>query len=588
MARLARRLADDQRLQPEILRARREFFGADRPIGAQMRGAADTAEHRFAEWFALERECDTLGGIPADLPAYADDAIDLQGSMVGVYLVQATAVGGASARDLQDDSILDLWVPADSLQAGDLVVGRLYPAGSGAWTPSTAAAIFRPGVDIGQAFLRDVRRLDLERRLFQVELEHLLLRRPDQERSPTATAGPVVPLEHLEADLDRLLQEADSELSATAISEQLAMAVRPGPVMGPLLDELAFDTEIDLDRVRQLLVAIWNSHHAEDDIAPPSASGDGAPPIVSSAPGETLGERLVRTLDEGLAQKRDVEELFAQLERMAGIEPDAEDEPANPFDRATADDDDSDERADDDRDRRDDDDDDDDDDPRDDAEDEVVAAADEDDGTVADEPRDDDAGNLSPLIEEYLWETDQSEGPAAAPLRLFAALPQNAALPNLDLERVTATDLLRFLLHVYLGAAPTQRSAAVRAAFAELGGFFRWAEATQEMALGPVLDACRGALLDQIDRLQAAGEALSTVGKASPRPGILQIEQVAADGFGVRDDDGDDHWLAASAEQTRHLLRGDLLLGAIAPGPAGGRLTGLVVVLPQDARALME
>ena len=128
----------------------------------------------------------------------------------------------------------------------------------------------------------------------------------------------------------------------------------------------------------------------------------------------------------------------------------------------------------------------------------------------------------------------------------------------------------------------------MRAAFAELGGFFRWAEATQEMALGPVLDACRGALLDQIDRLQAAGEALSTVGKASSRPGILQVEQVAADGFGVRDDDGDDHWLAASAEQTRHLLRGDLLLGAIAPGPAGGRLTGLVVVLPQDARALME
>jgi hypothetical protein len=588
VARLSRRLAAEPRLQAEIRRARREFFGSDQPMGAKLQGAADTAEHRFAEWFALERECDSLGAVPVDIEPFAEVGQDLLGSMAGVFLVQATAAGGASALDLQDDTILDLFVPAGSLQAGDLVVGRLYPSGSGSWTPSTAAAVFRPGTAIGQAFLRDVRRLDLDRRLRQIELEHLLLRRPDQARSPTSSTEPAVPLERLEAELEGLLQQAGSEQGAGAISEQLALAVRPGPVMGPLLDELAFDTEVDLDRMRTLLLQIWNHHHDDVDQVVAAATAIVDPERSDGPPGETLGERLVRALDEGLQQKRDVEELFAQLERMAGLAPGAADETDEP----PADDDidrSEDEAAQRDRgyDRNPDDDDeldDADDDEQDDPAEAGAAVDDEDDGAPAGVAE----GDLLPLVEEYLWETGQTDPAIAAPLRAFAELQQNAAVPRQDLEQLEAVDVMRFLLHIYLAAPAVGRAAAVRRAFTELGRFCHWAATTQEMAVNKLLDPCQGPLLDHLDRLQAAGLALSSAHRPERRPGILLVEDVEGDGFGVRDDDGEHHWLQANPAQAALLQRGDLVLAAFAPGPAGGTLVGPVVVLPSDARALME
>jgi len=306
----------------------------------------------------------------------------------------------------------------------------------------------------------------------------------------------------------------------------------------------------------------------------------------SGPPGETLGELLVRTLDEGLQQKRDVEELFAQLERMAGLSPGAADEDDE---AAAADDEDLGEdepgaggdrygmRSDDDLDEDDD--------------------LDRDDGT-SDPTADDDAdelpaggateGDLLPLVEEYLWETAQDDPATAAPLRAFAELQQNAAVPRQDLEQLESIDVMRFLLHIYLAAPATERATAVRRAFTELGRFCHWAATTQEMAVSKLVDPCQGPLLDQLDRLQAAGLALSSGIRPDRRPGILLVEEVAGNGFGARDDDGDDHWLTVTAAQAALLQRGDLVLAAIAPGPAGDTLVGPVVVLPSDARALME
>jgi hypothetical protein len=565
----ADRLAKDPHLAAELQRARREFFPAGDAVAGTVPGAADAAELRFAEWFTLERDSEVLGAVPVEVPAWSGDAADLADSTAGLWLVHAVGPRGASARDLQDGSELDLTVPADALLAGDLVVGRLFAEGAGRWKPSSAAAIFRPGAELAQAFLRDLQRLGLDRRLRQVELEHLLLRRPQAAVAAAAPPRePAVPLEHLEADLDGLLRRSGSEHTATALSQQLAIAVRPGPVLGPLLDELAFDTDVDLDRARELLLAIWNAHHEPDE--PPATGGAG----TATPPGETLGERLVRTLDEGLAQKRDVAELFAQLERMAGIEPEPEGDLADLAggEGVGAEDDDVDEDAG----RR------------------ATAArrarnegddgADGDDETAV-------AGNVAPLVEEYLWETGRVDDVVATPLRLFAELQQNAALPHADLEQTTALDAMRLLLHVYLGAPPAQRAERVRGAFEALRGFCQWATDVQEMDLAGVLDGCRGALLDQLDRLQAAGVALTSKAPAASRPGVLQVEDVTAQGFGARDDDGTDHWLAASPEALARLRVGDLVLGALAPAAARGarrELVGLVVVLPADAKTLME
>ena len=543
----AARLAKDPHLGAELQRARREYF-ADGGQGAALPGAADAAELRFHEWFTLERESEVLGAVPVDVPGWSGDAGDLADSTAGLWLVQHVGAHSVEARDLQEGTSLELDVPADSLLPGDLVVGRLYGRGAGRWAPSTAAAIFRPGTEIAKALMRDLERLGLDRRLQQIELEHLLLRRPTPGGSAPDAGPPEVPLEHLEADLDQLLDRSASEHSAAAISQQMAIAVRPGPVMGPLLDELAFDTDIDLDRARELMLAIWNAHHRGDDASP-------TPTTLPDAPGESLGERLVRTLDEGLAQKRDVGELFAQLERMAGIEPEPDDEAG---DVETDDDDDA----------------------------SSPAPHDDDDEQEVDE--DANAGNLGPLVEEYLWETGRGDEPADAPLRLFASLQQNAALPHRDLESITSKDVLRVLLHVYLGSAPHERAVRVRTTFDELRGFFHWASDVQEMALEPVLEGCRGPLIDELDRLQAAGSALSTPASGRTRPGVLEVEALDAKGFGVRDDDGGDHWLVASPAAVQQLRVGDLVLGALAPSANGKQLCGLVVVLPADARSLIE
>lgn len=566
IVRLRERFATEPHLLAEMHRARRQFFGSDRPIPAAVRGATDAAEQRFAEWFALERESEVLGAVPIELPRYAADNPQLVGSMVGVLLVQDVDDGRVEARDLQDDEILELAVPLASLQIGDLLVGRLFAEADGGWTPSAAAAVFRPGVSIGEAFRRDIERVGLERRLFQVEIEHLLLRRADQTPSPTAepVTGPDgVPLEHLEAQLEALLQKTEGRHSATAVSQLLADADRPGQVMGPLLEELAFETSVDLDATRRLLLRIWNAWHAD-------APETGAPTAASPAPGETLGEQLVRTLDEGLRKKHDVDELFAQLERMAGLEPGASDEGDNPFDHEGDDDDgDDDDDAHDDRD-----------DDRDDDEESEATAA----GAVPGDPL---PGDLGPLVQEFLWETGREPDESSTPLRLLVELQGNAAVPNTDLETVTGQDLMRLLLHCYLGAAPDRRVAAVQTAWTEVQRFYDWAQKVQEVDLSGVLQQCRGGLVDQLERLQAAGLALST-GAASGAPGILAVEDVRASGFGVRDDEGADHWIAAPATTTALLRVGDLLLGVLAPSGKTTGLRGLVVALPSDARTLME
>lgn len=585
LTKLLRDFVADPRLAAEWQRARREFFGGDGRLPEVAEAAiVAPAELRFAEWFLLERESDLRGDVPAQLPRYAEVGERLLDSLSGVFLVEVPTGAAVAALDLQDETVLELVVPPGSLQGGDLLVGRLYGNGGARWTPSTACAVFRPGTEIGRAFQRDLQKLELDRRLQQVELEHLLLRRPDHQAGPTAapvdgpapdaTVGaalagqdagphrassdePGVPLEHLEADLERMLVEAGSDLSATGLSQQLSLAVRPGPVVGPVLEQLAFDTAVDLDRLRELLVQIWNAHHRDE-------LDDQLPLAPPAAPGETLGERLVRTLDEGLARHRDVGELFAQLERMAGIEPEDDAEAGAAAEEGG--------------------------DPDDDGEPERARDEDEESADAA-QARfgDPEAGDLQPLVEEHLWETGRSADPTSS-LRLWAELQRNAPLPRTDLEQVTPSDLMRLLLHVYLGAAPGGRARAVRSTFDELRTFYDWAAATQELSFGTVLDQCRGALLDQVDRLQAAGQALSNEDRGRSRPGILQVEDLDAHGFGVGDDDGGHHWIAAVPQVTTNLQVGDLLLGSLGAADARGqrRFCGLVVVLPRDARELIE
>lgn len=556
IAHLSARLMAEPHLHAEVQRARRQFFGSDKPT--VIRGAQQAAEQRFAEWFALERESEVLGTAPIEVPRLVADTTGLAGSLMGVFLVAAADDDGVEARDLQDDELIDLGVPPKSLQQDDLLVGRLFPRADGRWMPSSAAAVFRPGLALAEAFRRDVARVELDRRLYQIEIEHLLLRRTDQTPSPTAAVleppvgGPVahpvdhVPLERLEAELDALLQTTAGRHTATNVSEQLAACERPGVVMGPLLEELAFDTAVDLDRARRLMLQIWNAYHGTAEV--PAA--DALP--IQRAPGETLGEQLVRALDDGLRKKRSVDDLFAQLERMAGLEPGTADAGENPFDEENDEPD--------------------------------LANASDGQRLVGNGM----TGDLDPLVQEYLWECGRDDDATARPLQLLVELQGNAAVPRTDLEEVTGHDLMRLLLHCYLGAAPTERAATVRAAWAEVQRFYAWAQQVQELDLAHVLQACRGGIVEQLDRLQAAGLGLSTEGTATGVPTILEVEDTGPAGIGVRSDESGHHWLTLAPATAALLRQGDLILGALEPLAKGSALCGLVVVLPTDARTLME
>jgi hypothetical protein len=548
IAKLAERLSRQNRLTAEVQRARRQFFGED-----LAQAGDDTAEHRFAEWFLLERESESLGAVPVTVPPYVHDAGVLDGSTVGLFLVSSVGTT-VTVTDLQEDEILEL-SEEGSLQVGDLLVGRLYPVTGERWAPSAATPALRPGKDLAKAFMHDLKKLELDRRLHQIELEHLLLRQHgqsavamqgDSQREPDPAemlVEPSAPLEHLEADLEKILLPAGDHYSAAVISDGLAQSSRPGEVIGPLLDQLAFDTDIDLDEIRRLLLEIWNAHHAGD-------SGHADDSESSGPPGETLGEQLVRKLDQGKGEKQDVEELFAQIEKIAGIEAD-DDEDDDGRNTAIVD--------------------------------QVFEVGDS----------DGDAGDLGPLISEFHWESGQ-EDPEQSGLALWVELQRNAPIPNTNLESIAAPDLMRLLLHIYLRSAPAERAAQVRAAFEELRLFYDWVVVTQELDKRDVLAHCKGTLLDQLDRLQDAGVALSNDQAPMHSPGLLQVEETGADGIGARDDDGEHHWLMADAATVAHVEIGDLLLGGFAttqgdePTSMHRRLAGLVVVLPIDARSLIE
>ncbi len=534
----------DHRLQAELQRARREFFGP-----AASRAPSPSAELRFLEWALLERESVALAAPPCMALPLAGDLELLRDSEVGVFRIETVQGEAAEARDLQEDEILDLKAPKGALQPGDLMVGRIYQGERGVMQPSFAVAVYRPGEQLAKAFRKDVARLELDRRLTQAELERLLLQAHAPERSmhgeAPRPAEPAVaahrPVEHLEAELDALLATAGRGGLATEISEALAQAPAPGAVMGPLLDQLAFDTQVDLEQARQLLLELWNAHHPIVEPADAADDAATAAPPVGGPPGETLGERLVRMLDEGLSQKRDVEDLFAQLEQEAGIEPE-EDEDDGLDDEAM--------RA-------------------------VLASSFK------------ELGDLEPLILEFLWEEGGAAAPFAATLQLWVELQKNAPLSHVDLDDVSGRDLMRLLLHVYLQAPAAARAAAVHEAVAAVSAFSRWAEATQEMSLQSALDGCKGALLEHLERLESAGLRLSSPpSEQALAPAMMRVEDCAAHGFGVRLEDAH-YWIEAAAECAALLREGDLVLGALAKGSRGHRLCGPVVVLPQDAEELI-
>lgn len=519
-------------MQAETLRARREFFGDRAALPADQLGIA--AEARFAEWYLVERDSELMGEIPlrslardgglgAEVPLEA-----MLASIAGVFLVEAKN-DAAQLRDLQDGNILEMRA-RNMLEVGvgDVVIGRLYPHDDGHWVPSPAVAVQPSGRALADAFQRDVANLDPGRRLTQAELEHLLFRRS----RAVAEAATAVPLEHLEAQLDKILRTGGmSEPTAEELSAAMQAAEGPGQVLGPFLDQVAFDTEIDLEEIRVVLLELWNAHHANKTSTPAAAPQQPAAPASDHEAG--LGQRLAERIEEGLAGNEDMEQVFADVAEMLGEDIDEDDDAAR-------------------------------------------------------EIR--EHGDLEPLVQEFLWEEDCEDGPERQLLEALLRQQEDAPVPKRDLEYLEPADILRFLLRIYLGMPPESRRERVRDAFAVVERFYRWAERTQHYALEQVLSDCRTDFVDELDRLHGASMELtsSEQGTEGPQATLARVLDVGDGGVELAPCDAGEPTLLVGVGETPQLRAGDLVLGRLrTESPTTVSLEGLVVVLPAAAESLL-
>lgn len=536
---LVAELDRDPGMHGEVLRAQRQFFAGAPDYLPQ--GEAHAAAHgRFCEWFVLERESEHLGAVPVEVVEGLPDAVRLalRSSVCGLFLVEATEPY-VRVRDVAGGTNLELHTDAP-LGAGDLVVGRLYPGEVDAMTPSPSAAILRQGAAVAGAVQRDLERAGLARRLTQAELEAVLFRNVGELAAAQARR---VPPERLEARLDSLLREGgDRNHSAADISDALEAAREgPGSVMGPLLEELAFDTDVDLESMRTTMLELWNEHRLramerEPATAPPAAvqRADDTPSPVE-ADGRGLGAVIAARIERGLAEHEDIEALFADVDNMIGGGEEDDDEAGEGIESAAA-------------------------------------------------------GDLDALVQEYLWEREVEPGSAAqTTLAAFVEHQTGLPVPGVYLEAIPARELVSFLLRAFLAAAPSERAARVRAAFAALAAFYAWAEDTQAYELTPALDGCRQALVEPLDRLQRASVVLSQPASgATPLPRVLRVQRIDGGEFEVVGSETPPTWIDAP-EAAPDLRADDLLLAAVLSDGRGGlRFAGPVTVLPAAAADLLE
>ena len=328
-------------LEEEFARTRLWFAGvAPGPADKDSLLATELAARRHLEWFLLERPSEHLQGIPAAMLREAwleepecpgeDFVPTFQNSLAGAF--QVTAVDRAQGlwlNDLFGSGEYPVEEPdaAAEIEVGDLLVGRIFPVGDGVFRLSPAAACFRDPALV-HAVREDALRTRRARRgvlrIEQLELERLFF-----GSAPVAAVVPDEAHRHVRRLLEK---EGLAEAHIEALFARLEAAARAGHAqpITEILNELAFETELDLEALRLGLVNLWNTIAGP---GPPQAGGaDYAPPPVPAVEPAVADEptaaarAALEAFDNGRAAGLDLEELFARLERDLGVADRAEEE----------------------------------------------------------------------------------------------------------------------------------------------------------------------------------------------------------------------------------------------------------------------
>ncbi len=527
----------DAALEAEFQASAPEFFGI-RPAGQDSEAAL--SERRHLEWFALERESAHLGGVPiqvlsahpeaAERGLGAAEAASWIGSFTGVFEVTGVRPAeGLWVRDLAGSGEYPLAEPevAQVLEAGDLIAGRIFPVGDTLFGASPAAVFLR------DSRLLEALRADIDRarertrgvlRIAQRDIEALFHR-------PRAAANAGDPTGELRALLARgglaheeievLLEEL-----ASAPFDPDALAPGAGDVLGEILDQLAFETELDLEEARRAMLVAWQ-HLARRgpgsgaSLTPKPASTTPSQPQQRSAP----------------AQRREPAARAAPPRRDPVAEALAE------FDRARASGS-----------------------PLDQSFDALERALELDREVDPDEaaPAPDFPGAIAALVEEFLWELERTEGAASA--RACACLRSlgRYAEPIGVSENLDTRALADFAARWSLDQDELHGAEEARTLVAALERFRRWSEESQALTL----DASSGELLRllarELPRLAEANQRRTR--RADVAEGeVFELVGLERDNALVRGDSGEQR-VAIDPMLVEWLRVGDRLRGRAANG----------------------
>lgn len=316
---------------------------------------------RHREWFLLERESDAIGAIPLEAAFELRTTEDtgtamryaaLRASRSGIFVVARIVPGDGFLLDEllgRGQYVVDDIELSSELAPGDLLIGRIFPrdlANDGertSWCLSSGAANLR-NPELLEAIERDVeamrKRARGPLRMTQAELEVMFFNEviAPESTEPVIEPGaklpaPVevtAPLGEQLSDLRELLVEGGfgderwSEIVDVLRARPMPavdLAVGGDDPVGWILEELAFETDLDLGDVRTRLLVLWRCLH-ESKMAGESTLELTPATRIEEEDGptpEAIREALAR-FDDARQAGGDVDALFAALEAELGLE----------------------------------------------------------------------------------------------------------------------------------------------------------------------------------------------------------------------------------------------------------------------------
>jgi hypothetical protein len=329
-------IREDARLAGEFVRSQAEFFTTS--AGHQ----DELSQRRALEWFVLERENELHGGLliqslpGIDLHLGPEELASWIGSVVGVFEVSSVRPGeGVWLKDLAGGGEYPLIEPSGSqlMEAGDLIAGRIF-AHEGAFVASPAAAFVREP-DLLQALRADFEHARQGRRglvrIAQSEVERLFHKPRRGHPGSVEEARELLRAGGVDAqDIDELLAH---------LSEQPFEPDRLTPggddPLGAALDQLAFETDIDLESARRALLSAWQELSERAENASTSATSATSATGSTGSTGVPRGSRAAATsasqaLAEFDANRRkglSLEQSFRELEQALGLDAVEEEDP---------------------------------------------------------------------------------------------------------------------------------------------------------------------------------------------------------------------------------------------------------------------